>query len=136
MPNKIRLRIKEYINRSPLYNPYEEGNAILKWAVAVYRRKKKPHVSKFRSRASDDQTDDDGPEEGTVLSYNNAGGTPDFDHLIPEWDITLPQLQEIYDTARFDRNLDWAQTYFFCFEKQFKRRIPWLYPENGKNWYG
>ena len=122
--------MKEYIKRSPLYNPYEEGNVILKWAVAVYR---KSRANKYRSRIlGNDQIDDDELEEGTALYYNNAGGTRDFDYLIPEWDITLSDLQEVYDKARFDRYLDWKQTYFFCFETDFKRRIPWLYPDNGR----
>ena len=131
LPNAISKRIVEYVKRSPLYNPYEEGNAILKWAVAVYRKEKATRGSKSRVLGDDDQTDDE-PPEGSALSYNKAGGTRDFDHLIPKWDITLDQLQEMYDKARFERYLAWKKTYWFCFKKEFKRRIPWLYPENGK----
>ena len=72
----------------------------------------------------------------SAKSYNKVK-THDFDHLIPKWDITLDELQEIYDKARFDRYLVWKITYpqtMFCsgYKKEFKRRIPWLYPDNGK----
>ena len=65
--------------------------------------------------------------------------------LIPRWDISLSQLEPIYHQARLNRAFEWK--YKTCSdswrrtkciawkrnnEKIFMRRIPWLYPDDGK----
>ena len=73
----------------------------------------------------------------------------DFDNTIPEWDLTIQELQVLYDRSRFKRHFDWfansplevnakyklvgTTLVQSCSKTSFKRRIPWLYPDNGKN---
>ena len=56
---------------------------------------------------------------------------------VPIWDITFIELQKAYNKARFDPYLKYNATELIkkCFREfgiSFKRRIPWLYPDNGK----
>ena len=143
MPNEVFAYVEEYISRSSLYNPYGEGSAILKFAI--FKHEEKLNVDKVRGRRVGNETKEESRSwkppkclatKTCVSSYRNKGGTKDFDHTIPEWDITLQELQVVYDQARFKRNLQWKKKYWFirknfCFKMIFKRRIPWLYGKNG-----
>ena len=69
-----------------------------------------------------------------VVFYKDKGETTDFDNRIPEWNMPLEKLQAIYDKAHFERYLNWKkQPYIgwkmYCFNRSFKRRIPWLHSE-------
>ena len=71
--------------------------------------------------------------------------TAEENNLIPRWDISLAQLEPIYHQARLDRAYEWkykrcADYSIYsrkCFhkmlpKKRYMRRIPWLFPDNGK----
>ena len=157
MPKDFLKYVNEHINLSPLSNPYEEGSLILKWAIHKHQRRrgaldvvrgqgtrKENHVE-FESRNILKSAPNPVLPVLTPNYYRNWGRTEDFDHYIPKWDITLDQLQVLYDKARFERFLEWStkslgrqtnRRWFawrkLCFSTSFKRRIPWLYPQNGK----
>ena len=155
--------VNEHINLSPLYNPYKEGSFILKWAIRKYQRRigaldvvrgqrtMKEKEEDFEGRNILKSAPNPVLPVNTPSSYRYNGETEDYDHYIPKWDISLKQLQKLYDEARFKRYLDWSsksltprrqpdrRCFSFtklakrgkCFTTKFKRRIPWLYPDNG-----
>ena len=47
------------------------------------------------------------------------------ENLIPTWSISPSEFDQFYDQARFDRYLTSIS------DPSFKRRITWLYPDNG-----
>ena len=160
MPKDDLEDVDEHIKLSPLYNPYTEGSFILKWAIHKHQRRTGVLGVVGRQRARKENEEDcegrnilrSAPNPvlpvNTPSSYRYNGETEDYDHYIPKWDITLDQLQVLYDKARFKRYLEWStkslgrrtirpnRRWFawrkLCYSTAFKRRIPWLYPQNGK----
>ena len=154
MPKDVLEYVTEHIKRSPLYNPYKEGSFILKWAIYKHQTRKGVLAVIRGQRAG--KANDDEYESRNILqlapnprlplitpNYYREIPSHDFDRYIPKWDITLAELQELYDEARFERFLDWSYWYGvpnrrwsawqkLCYEMVFKRRIPWLYPKDGK----
>ena len=136
--------VNQFVSISPLINPYEEGSAVLKWAIA--KQYPKSAVDEVRGR----RAGKDGnsfmedflkrKEESReaclktntcVDSYKNRN-TTDFDDTIPDWNMSLKRLKVIYDKARFERYLNWKKEPYigwkkYCFTRSFKRRIPWLH---------
>ena len=59
-----------------------------------------------------------------------------LESTIPTWDISLEELVEFYVEAYREKFIDWTNDHPGENEKnpcnKYKRRIPWLYPENGK----
>ena len=160
MPKDVLEYVAEHINLSPLYNPYKEGSFIMKWAIYKHHMRVGVHdvVRGQRTREEHDE-DREGLKKLKLAPhrivplippdfYRNIR-TVDYDQYIPRWDITLSELQVLYDEARFERYLEWStkklssqpNRKFFslkkfakrgkCFTTKFKRRIPWHYPENG-----
>ena len=160
MPKDVLEYVAEDINLSPLYNPYKEGSFIMKWAIYRHHMRVGVH-DVLRGQRTREEHDEDreglkklklAPHRIVPLIppdfYRNIR-TVDYDQYIPRWDITLSELQVLYDEARFERYLEWStkklssqpNRKFFslkkfakrgkCFTTKFKRRIPWLYPENG-----
>ena len=157
IPKDVLEYVTEHINLSPLYNPYKEGSFILKWAIRKYQRRigaldvvrgqrtMKEKEEDFEGRNILKSASNPVFPVNTPSSYRYNGETEDYDHYIPKWDITLDQLQVLYDKARFKRYLEWStkslgrrtnRRWFawkkLCYSTAFKRRIPWLYPQNGK----
>ena len=149
MPKDVLEYVTEHIKLSPLYNPYTEGSFILKWAIYKHQRKKGVLVRDQRTRKANDEEYESRniPKNRSPPDSYREIRSQDFDKYIPKWEITLAELQELYDEARFKRYLDWS--YWMqslgtqpnrrwsswrklCYSMAFKRRIPWLYPENGK----
>ena len=154
MPKDVLEYVAEHINLSPLYNPYKEGSFIMKWAIYKHHMRVGVH-DVLRGQQTRKEHDEDCESHNKLKSaripnsplippdfYRNIR-TIDYDKYIPSWDITLPQLQVLYDEARFERFLDWSYWYGvpnrrwsawqkLCHEMVFKRRIPWLYPKDGK----
>ena len=96
--------VNQFINHSLLVNPYEEGSAILKWAVA--KRYQKSAVDETRGR----KVGDEGrkhkenlqkrwkesreacvAKNRCIVFYKNTK-TADFDHTIPQWNMSLKKL--------------------------------------------
>ena len=161
MPKDVLEYVAEHINLSPLYNPYKEGNFIMKWAIYKHHMRVGVHdVVRGQRRSKEHDEDPESPSKLKSARIPNSPLIPpvfyrnirtdDYDQYIPRWEITLGQLQVLYDEARFKRYLEWStkrlpsqpNRKFFslkklakrgkCFTTKFKRRIPWLYPENGK----
>ena len=160
MPKDVLEDVAEHIKLSPLYNPYTEGSFILKWAIHKNQRRKSV-LDVVRGQRARKEDEEDCESRNILKSapnpvlpvippnyYRYRGETEDHDHYIPKWDITLDQLQVLYDKARFKRYLEWStkslgrrtirpnRRWFawrkLCYSTAFKRRIPWLYPQNGK----
>ena len=58
----------------------------------------------------------------------------DLEDKVPKWDISFEDLVTFYDKARFEKYLDWELDEVVngqCSKRQLKRRITWLYPEDG-----
>ena len=51
---------------------------------------------------------------------------------IPIWDISFAQLQVLVHSIRLKPYYDWEYRDAKCVKKEIKRRIPWLYPVDGK----
>ena len=160
MPKDVLEYVAEHINLSPLYNPYKEGSFIMKWAIYRHHMRVGVH-DVLRGQRTREEHDEDRESLNKLKSARIPGApliTPDsyrnirkvdYDQYIPTWDITLSQLQVLYDEARFKRYLEWSskslkrqpdRKWFSlkklarrgkCFTTKFKRRIPWHYPENG-----
>ena len=159
MPKDVLEYVAEHINLSPLYNPYKEGSFIMKWAIYRHHMRVGVH-DVVRGQRTREEHDEDRESLNKLNSARIPGApliTPDsyrnirkvdYDQYIPKWDITLRQLQVLYDEARFKRYLEWStkslgrrtirpnRRWFawrkLCYSTAFKRRIPWLYPQNGK----
>ena len=139
--------VNQFINHSPLVNPYEEGTAILKWAIAKHYQKSAVDGNRGRKVGDEGRKHSANLQKRRKVSreacvatnrcvvfYKDKGETTDFDNTIPEWHMPLEKLQTIYDKARFERYLNWKkQPYIgwrkYCFNRSFKRRIPWLHSE-------
>ena len=64
----------------------------------------------------------------------------DLEESVPNWDISMPELQVLYHKVRMDEYFDFKYPVFSywhmdCIDKSIKRRIPWLYPDSGKFYY-
>ena len=134
-------KLKYYIDHSPLYNPYEEDNPNL--ILALYKNQRKSNDGKARGQRA---------VQARSGKYNIAMDAKeikvtDFDDTIPEWDLTIQELQVLYDRSRFKRHFVWfansplevnakyklvgTTLVQSCSKTSFKRRIPWLYPKTG-----
>ena len=141
LPEGVATNLKKYIDRSPLYNPYEEDNPNL--ILALYKNQRKSNDGKARGQRA---------VQARSGKYNIAMDAKeikvtDFDNTIPEWDLTIQELQLLYDRSRFKRHFVWfansplevnakyklvgTTLVQSCSKTSFKRRIPWLYPKTG-----
>ena len=141
LPAEVSTNLKKYIDHSPLYNPYEEDNPNL--VLALYKNQRKSNDGKVRGQRA---------AQARSGKYNIAMDAKevevtDFDNTIPEWDLTIQELQVLYDRSRFKRHFDWfanspleinakyklvgTTLVQSCSKTSFKRRIPWLYPKTG-----
>ena len=141
LPAEVSTNLKKYIDHSPLYNPYEEDNPNL--VLALYKNQRKSNDGKARDQRA---------VQARSGKYNIAMDAKevevtDFDNTIPEWDLTIQELQVLYDRSRFKRHFDWfakdpleinakyklvgTTLVQSCSKTSFKRRIPWLYPKTG-----
>ena len=119
--------VEEYLNNSALQHPLEDGYMIYKWAKTVHSCRKSCGIVRRKNYH---------PNSGiTTTSSHNDNRTPfSYNHEknieseidVPTWDVSLTILDGVFDQARFDRHLTWEEN------TSFKRRIPWLYPSNGK----
>ena len=76
-------------------------------------------------------------EENEVAYYSDKKNT-DLEDKVTTWDMSAEDLQTFYDDARFENFLDWEYDDVTnvdgkrqCKKVSLKRRIPWLYPEDG-----
>ena len=141
LPAEVSSKLKKYIDHSPLYNPYEEDNPNL--ILALYKNQRKSNDGKVRGQRA---------VQVRSGKYNIAMDAKevevtDFDNTIPEWDLTIQELQLLYDRSRFKRHFVWfansplevnakyklvgTTLVQSCSKTSFKRRIPWLYPKTG-----
>ena len=141
LPAEVSTNLKKYIDHSPLYNPYEEDNPNL--ILALYKNQRKSNDGKVRRRRGVKAR---GGTYKTAMDAKEIKVT-DFDNTIPEWDLTIQELQVLYDRSRFKRHFDWfanspleinakyklvgTTLVQSCSKTSFKRRIPWLYPKTG-----
>ena len=64
------------------------------------------------------------PGDPTPRDFGDVKNT-ETESLIPTWSISPSDIDQFYDQARFDRYLTSIT------DPSFKRRITWLYPDNG-----
>ena len=133
--------INEYVRDSALRNPYEGKERIMKWADILYRKRKKkivssrnkPHFGKYKAKAK--VPDDPISEKDIVYNvkpkeYENRINVA-LENSIPTWDISHVDLETMFHKTRLEEYFDWEYTTFGCFKKKIKRRITWLFPEDG-----
>ena len=115
----VRSIVSEYIRNSANPKPFEEQSKIFKWAETVFVCRKflgaKSRIKRYRKSFNDEAAVDYQYENNTE-SENN----------IPKWPISPSKLDEVFDSARFDRCLKSMN------DPSFERRITWLYPTDGK----
>ena len=110
-------------------------------AYSIYRYKLQKGDNDATSRIiiSSEESDEkrDIPFHKTPYSFAKSLSNTVNQKDVPIWDITFIELQKAYNKARFDPYLKYNATELIkkCFREfgiSFKRRIPWLYPDNGK----
>ena len=123
--------VTRYVEDSPLVNPYIEKEFILEGALDHYYGRKTLGVNILDNNTT-------GRGRSIVIApinFKHQNNTV-LENRVPTWDITFQQLLDFYDRARFERYIDF--TYRKCCwkctkEKEFKRRITWLFPQSGKS---
>lgn len=132
----------DYIQRSALWNPYENGKELVEWIATYYvlqkqggkkRKDCKRYLSQSRTFS----------KAGT-RAFNYAKVNEDqFDKNAPVWDISLEELNEAYKITAMKRHLPWdtektqegknCLPFYKIFNKRknFPRRITWLYVDDG-----
>ena len=115
----IQSIFEESLKNDARPNAEEDKEDIYKWAEVVYNCRKSrglittKHDTKKASSA--DKTPDNYRNE------KNSDGEKD----VPTWDLSPSHFDTIFDSARFTRYLSWDEN------PSYKRRITWLYPDNG-----
>ena len=140
--------IQEFIEHSPVADPNENKQLLLKWANEVYSNRNADgnfkDKAKERSLAINPRSDNDETGRDYAGPSTDAGTVDDRkvwhfkytkyrtnEHSIPKWEVTSAELKPFYDTARLARDYEWNYKFLECFHKKMKRRLPWLYPDYG-----
>ena len=127
-PQVIKSLVSEYIEASQYFNPYKQMNEALLWSYAVFRYSNEKGMPKATGRVLRQPVN----LEDTAWQYEDSTDSR-YDRFVPIWELTFEQLHKAYDKARFDRYLqgNTAGLARSCFNRIFKRRIFWLYPDDG-----
>ena len=136
-PQVIKSLVSEYIEASQYINPYKEMNEVLLWSYAVFRYSHGKGIPKATARVLR-QPEVHGQSEDYAKNFWKSTDSR-YDRFVPIWDVTFEQLHKAYDNARFDRYLSGnvdpirlgSTGYERCFNRIFKRKIFWLYPDDG-----
>ena len=132
---EIRSIIDERKNNFQSFNPYESKDAVLLWAYAIYRyRMEREDTTATASRRI--STRRDNPKvaiKNQPRHFQHRLDEINDQNVPPLWEISRDQLNKAYDKARFDRYLNDIDRHMNrkLYNKFFKRRIPWLYPDDG-----
>jgi len=124
--DEIGTIIEQYIDNSPLANPWEEGNMIFRWAETVHKCRKSRGITTRKDGINHNERDL-ASKGKTPLDYEYKKNV-DSEKSVPSWDVSPSDFDGFFDSARFDRYLEWDE------QPEFKRRSTWLYPDNGC-WY-
>ena len=133
-PQVIKSLVSEYIEASQYINPYKEMNEALLWSYAVFRYSHGKGIPKATARVLRQPVN----LEDYAMNFEKSTDSR-YDRFVPIWDVTFEQLHKAYDNARFDRYLSGnvdpirlgSTGYERCFNRIFKRKIFWLYPDDG-----
>ena len=133
--DELSSYIVEYIERSSLRNPYSEKDVIWRWAYMIYEHRKAKRINTHKSRAISFNTNlFRAIKSESMPKYYSDKKNVDLEDKVPKWDISFQDLVTFYDKARFEKYLDWELDEVVsgqCSKRQLKRRITWLYPEDG-----
>ena len=130
LEEKVKHAIFDYARSSALPNPYGTTRDMWKWPyiinILAKSRKKQTRLSKsIQSRNPED-----------IPHAFSKKKDARLESAIPIWDISLEEFVKFYVEAYKAKFIDWTNTYPRENEKnpcnKYKRRIPWLYPEDGK----
>ena len=127
--DEVRSLVTRYVEKSPLENPYIAKEFIIEAAIDHYHHRKLLGANIQTNKNTVRGRSNVVPPQHYRIFQNH-----DLEHNVPKWRITFEQLVDFYDRARFERYIDFS--YRKCCwkctkEKEFKRRITWLLPENG-----
>ena len=137
----MKYLIAQQIRYSQVFNPYVEKDAVLLRAHAVHSYKLQKRVydaTDARNIISRIINRRNIPERNMPMSFDASISNTVHEKDVPVWDITFVELKNAYNKARFDPYLKDDSFIFIpnlinkCSSRFFKRRIPWLYPDNGK----
>lgn len=121
--DEINAIVHEYVDKSELLRPREEGKMIYKWAETVHACRKShgiPTPRKYNKLGIAISSTQD--KRAIDYSYEN---NTESEKDVPTWDISPSDLDGFFDSARFDRYLTWSE------DTSFERRISWLFPDSG-----
>lgn len=138
-PGKITLIISKYIEQSALRNPYGKKKELWKWPYLIYKDQKWLGKNTHKGRRISSQTSSRAIKAENMPKYYSIDKNVDLEGQIPRWEISAEDLKTFYDEATFERFLDWQYTEFVkpvggrmsCKFLDLKRRITWLFPEDG-----
>lgn len=126
LDENVKYAIFEYTKRSALPNPYGTKRDSWKWPYIINILAKSSKKQKLLSRSI--QRSDIKPED-TPEAFSDKKDTR-LESAIPTWDISVDELVQFYVRAYKERFIDW--TYGFADScNKYKRRISWLYAEDG-----
>ena len=135
----------DYIQRSALWNPYENGKELVEWIATYYALQKQG--GKKRKDCKGYLSQSLTFSKAGTRAFNYAKVNEDqFDKDAPVLDISLEELSEAYKTTAMKRHIPWESKkpqdgknclpFYKIFNKRgnFPRRITWLYVDDG-NYY-
>ena len=132
LDENVKHAIFDYTKRSALPNPYGTNRDTWKWPyiINILAKSSKKQTLLSRSIQSRIIKPEDKPQAFSDKKDSR------LDSVIPAWDISVGELVQFYVRAYKERFIDW--TYGFPGEKDtdscnsYKRRISWLFLEDGK----
>ena len=132
----------DYIQRSALWNPYENGKELVEWIATYYDLQKQG--GKKRKDCKGYLSQSLTFSKAGTRAFNYAKVNEDqFDKDAPVLDISLEELSEAYKVTAMKRHLPWDTEKMqegknclpfykiFSKSKNFPRRITWLYVDDG-----
>ena len=121
--DEINAIIDEYVDNSVFQNTWASGNTIYAWAKTVHACRKSRGIPTPRQYIKNGVSNLASKDKLAGHFQNEQNTETEKD--IPKWEISADDLDREFDSTRFRR-------YFNSYENpSFKRRIAWLYPDDG-----
>ena len=118
----------DYVQESPIWNPYEDEDTIKRWIAMFYLARKekgligkdcaKPLIHTHSSSRAPSY-----PFQHTPNSYVRTK-FDGYDNDVPIWDITMEQLEEAYKTVAMTRQIPWTTD--LTYEQPINMCVPWF----------
>ena len=134
----------DYIKETVISHPYENAQELVKWIATYYSIDKDVGTIRKNCWKNLPQNRNASREKGSASDFMQLKEDRFFNNVQP-WDISFEELRVAYKTTAMKRHLHWDTDKLkekqFClpFYKiiskrgNFRRRIPWLFVNDGNN---